>query len=229
MKHLITTTLLASTFLSAAVGAAEPAPTQAEVTEPKPYPLSLGAEIGTTGIGGTAAWRFSEHLGLRGGAHYVDYSDDGLEVEDITYGGSILLQNQELGLDIFPWKNRSFRITLGAFFNQNELEGTATGSVEIEGNTYTVSAADPVRLQIESDPVNPFVSVGGNLFYFDKAHRWAFFGEVGVVYTGEPEVRLTGPAIIPSNDLESERQEIEDALSDFPFWPVAKIGISFSF
>jgi hypothetical protein len=42
-----------------------------EAQEERSYPISINAEVGTTGIGGTVGWRFHDHFGVRGGMHYL--------------------------------------------------------------------------------------------------------------------------------------------------------------
>lgn len=190
--------------------------------------FSIGGEIGTTGPGGTVGWRFSDHLGLRAGGNYFRYSDN-REIEGVHYDAKLNLQSEQLALDIHPWKSRSFRITIGALFNQNEIKGSASGNVDIDGTTYVVTAADPVRLKVEPMAVNPFITVGGNLFYFDKKHHWAFTGEIGVAYTGHSDITLTGPVGIPLGGLQNEAQQVEDKMNEFPVWPLIKLGVSYSF
>jgi hypothetical protein len=80
--------------------------------------------------------------------------------------------------------------------------------------------------------VNPYLSIGGNFFYFDRAHRWAFGGELGVSYTGDPKVDLTrnGP---PSSTIDEAvagaLQNTKDWAKKYQWWPVAKLSVSFSF
>lgn len=80
--------------------------------------------------------------------------------------------------------------------------------------------------------VNPYLSIGGNFFYFDRDHHWALGGELGVAYTGDPDVSLTrsGPAS-PLLDaaVRVEQSRIEDYAEQFQFWPVVKIMVTFSF
>lgn len=201
------------------------------------WPVQIGIEGGTTGLGGSVGWRFSDHLGVHGGINYFSYSHDE-EIEGINYDAKLKLLSEPLTLDWYPWKERSFRVSIGALFNQNRLSGQGFGNpadtVEIGGDPYGWAAVGPLTIKIKHEPVAPYLSIGGNLFYFDDAHRWAFTGEIGVFYTGDASVELsrnTGAVPLPGIDpsLEREEREIEDEANDFPIWPVVKVGISFSF
>jgi hypothetical protein len=203
-------------------------------TAPDYRPLSLRIEGGTTGIGGAASWRFGDHFGLRAGCDYFTYNHND-EVEGISYDAKLRLQSEPLTLDWYPSKTSSFRVSLGLAFNQNRLTGTGTPTSEIEigDNTYTPAEVGTLNLRVEQQPVNAYLSIGGNLFYFDKAHHWALAGELGVMFTGDAKVGLnrTGGTGAPGldADIEKERQQIEDKLNDFKFWPVAKLSLNYSF
>ena len=154
-----------------------------------------------------------------------------------SYNAKLRLQSEPLTLDFFPWKNHSFRISAGIAFNQNQLTGVgnSTTDVEIGDNTYTPDELGTLKLSIKQQAVCPYLAIGGNLFYFDKAHHWSLAGEIGVMFTGNASVKLasTGgdPAVADAlaADIEKERKQIENKLNDYKFWPVAKLALSYSF
>lgn len=197
----------------------------------KPYPISINAEAGTTGLGGTVAWRFLPRLGIRGGMHYLRYTTPDFEVEDdesiTTYNARLQLQSQPLTLDIHPWKKSSFRISAGVLFNQNEFTGNSSGDVEIDGITYP---GEQLTFRVNQEDVCPYIGIGGDFVRFGKARRWALGGEIGVAFTGTWDVSISNPTGgIPSDELEKERQDIQDELKDIKFWPVLKLYLSFQF
>jgi len=197
----------------------------------KPYPFSVNAEFGSTGLGGTLAWRFLPHFGVRGGMHYLSWTSPDFEFEDdastTTFNARVFLQSEPLTLDIYPWKGRSFRISAGVLFNQNEFSGNSVGDVDINGTTYS---GEQLNVEITQDDVCPYIGIGGAFCYFDRAKRWSLGGELGVAYTGSPNVLLTNPTGgILASDLASEQQDIEDDVKDFKFWPVLKLYVSFQF
>lgn len=227
MKPTNTRTIIAVAIV-VALGARAQA---SEDPEEKSYPISINAEIGTTGIGGTVGWRFLDHFGVRGGMHYLSLTSPDYNIEDdastTTYNARIYLQSEPLTLDIYPWKKSSFRISAGILFNQNEFTGNSTGNVEINGNAYP---GEQLTFKITQDEFCPYVGIGGTFFYFDKAKRWSMGGEIGVAYTGSWSVSVANPTGgILLGDLIQEQQDLEDDIKNLKFWPVLKLSVSFRF
>jgi hypothetical protein len=106
-------------------------------------------------------------------------------------------------------------------FNQNELTGSASdgGAIGINGQ---------VSLKIQQLPVNPYLSIGGNFFYFDHAHHWALGGELGVAYTGRADVSLNG-SIGSRIEFDNESHRLQRYADQLEFWPMAKLFVSYSF
>ena len=95
---------------------------------------------------------------------------------------------------------------------------------------YTVPAGDSVHLLYKQQPVDPYVSIGGNV-YFDKHHHVSLGGELGVFYLGNPKVSVTDSpsGTIPQSDLNSYQQQAEHDLKKIPVWPILKVSLNFSF
>jgi len=194
--------------------------------------LTIGGEVGLLSFfSGSAAWRFSDHFGIRSGYNGFSYKR-AEDLSDVSYNIKLKMQSEPLLVDIHPWSTRSFRLSLGILFNQNKFSATATptANVDIGGGSYAPSQIGSLNLSVKQNSVSPYVGIGGNLFYFDSAHQWAFTTEWGVAFTGKPKVSLsaTGSAVSQS-DLEVERQQLADDLSKMTFLPVIKLGISYSF
>lgn len=199
---------------------------ESKVSPPKDHPVGLAIEAGTTGLGGTLAWRFHRNLGLRGGMHYFDYSRQDT-IEDVTYDAKLRLQSEPFTLDIYPWSKKSFRISAGILVNQNELTGDSDGAFSINGTAY---ANERLSFKATQNDICPYLGIGGNFFYFDQARRWSLGGDLGIAYTGSPEIILSNPTGgVPAADLDRARQDIDDEVRDFKFWPVIKLGVTFRF
>jgi len=155
--------------------------------------FTLGVEGGTTGIGGSFSWRFADHFGVRAGGDYLSLSDTGVKIDHIHYNATVRLLSEPLTLDYYPWQKSSFHISAGMQFNQNRLTGSAdtVGTIIIGGEPFPEESVGTLKLKVEQQPVNPYLSIGGNFFYFDRAHHWAFGGELGLTYTGDPDTSLT--------------------------------------
>jgi hypothetical protein len=173
----------------------------------------------------------------------LNYEDDAREIEGITYDSELRLQSFPLALDIYPWKNRSFRFTAGVLFNQNELTGRVpnpgTPGTRIfigdQGRDYDVSDdLNGLNMKVDQDEFSPFLSVGGN-FFLDRAKRWSITGELGVAYTGSPSATISigNPTTVLSPDFQedkaAEEKQLEDKMEDYKFYPIVKFGVNFSF
>jgi hypothetical protein len=192
-----------------------------------PYqPFTIGGEFGTTGYGGGANWRFSDHFGVGGAFDYL-YASYNHTIEGNGYNVNLKLQTEPVTLNWYPWKNHSFRFSVGALFNQNHSSGTATGNnLDLNGTTYSGT----LNLDLKQQPVNPYLGIGGNL-YFDKRHHVSLGGELGVFYTGEPRVTLTANTVPPANpaDVQGEINQITHYARYAQFWPVLKVSLNYSF
>jgi hypothetical protein len=208
---------------------------------PAYQPFSIGAEVATPGVGGSASWRFADHWGARAGFNYWSYSQNGNEIEGIKYNTDLRLMSQPLAVDIYPWRASSFRFTVGIMLNQNELTGvrpadnsTAYVPTTIGNGIYDtgLNGIGDLNLKAKQQPVSPYVSIGYS-YYFDKAKHWSLSGEIGVAYTGSPDVALstsTRSEITDPNlrgDLNVEAQQIED--NAMKFYPILRIGVNYSF
>jgi hypothetical protein len=212
--------------------------------EPPFRRLSLIAEAGLSGFGGALSWRFTDHLGLRGGMDYFPtYSKSGsedLSTDEVSgpvdYQAHLALQSEPLTLDVYPWRKHSFHISLGALFNQSNLKVQAMpteGIITINGNDYFVDPGGRLNLKINQPTVCPYLSIGGNFFYFDHAHHVSMGGELGVAY-GKWNVSLTSqniqdPGDTLTGDLKAAQKQLSDRLQAVPLFPVIKLNLCYSF
>jgi hypothetical protein len=218
-------------------------------------PFTLGAEASSTGLGGSFSWRFTDHFGARVGINYFEYSDSGDEfmgaqvdivnpvapgtpvIGQATFDKKYRLMSEPIGLDIYPWKKSSFRITVGVMINQNEATGVihsdpvfgqTTLRFSDAGILYDSASIGDVTMKVEQLPVAPYVSMGAS-YFFDKAKHWSLAGEVGVAYTGNPDVTVTTgtPNALAPADVDAITQEIEDG--SWQFYPIIKVSVNYSF
>jgi len=204
-------------------------------------PFTLGVEASSTGPGLALDWRFSDHFGARAGVNgFFGSSIDigNRDIEGITYDTKLKLMSEPLALDIYPWKSSTFRVTVGILLNQNELTGKGVpvfnsppGQYEFNINGVWYQAGPngigDLNMKFEQPAVAPYVS-GGMRISLDKAKHWSLGGEVGVAYTGNPDVTLsTSSGLVPQQDLDAEAQQIEDAA--WKFYPIVKVSMNYSF
>jgi hypothetical protein len=165
-----------------------------------------------------------DHLGAHAGADYWYQSGDA-DIKSLRYGYKLKVLSETVALDIYPWKTHSFRVALGMMINQSDLSGHISGGYTLDGIRYSGT----LDLSIKPKPVEPYLGIGGNLFYFDHAHHWAMFGELGAAYTGEPRVTFTASDSRASGSLVRELDRVQNALNKFPIWPILKLGVTYSF
>ncbi len=227
LTHVATVVLAAlgaATACAASPAAGVTSPLSLDDPRPSfPQGLTFGLEAGTTGAGGRVDWRFMDHFGVGTAFDYFSYSDSAT-IKGINYNADLRLMSQPLTLNLYPWAGRSFHVSLGVMFNENQLKGDATGTVNLGGTPYT----GHVHLKIEQEVADPYLSIGGNL-YFDKAHHWSLGGELGVTYTGDPSVTLTTNPAAPAAQLDAERNQVKDYARDAQFWPILKLSLNYTF
>jgi hypothetical protein len=192
-------------------------------TEAPPYyPYNTQLGVGLTGLGGEFTWRFMDHLGAGIGASGLTYSRQGT-MEGVDFNARLRLLTAPLTVAYYPWTAHSFRLNLGAAYNDNQLTGQATGSTTLQGTPYTGT----LNLRLRQEPVDPYFSLAGNLFYFDRRHHWAMAGELGGFYTGKPRVDLTGSPSSPA--IATEQQKLVHYARQVQYWPVLTLGVAYSF
>jgi hypothetical protein len=206
--------------------AAEATDASESSSRPPYQPWTVGAEVGTPGIGGFGSWRFYDHLGVRTGFDYFQWTVNDLSIGDFKYSTKLRLMSEPLTLDIYPWQKHSFHVSVGMLFNQNQLTGSSSG----------ISDLGVLDLKIQQRVVNPYASIGGNFLYFDHAHHWGLGGELGVAYTGTPIISLTRSGVFSGGGrdsinpaLNNEKQKVKDWADQFKWFPVVKLMVTYSF
>ncbi|HRP35213.1 MAG TPA: hypothetical protein PLI48_04940 [Gammaproteobacteria bacterium] len=189
--------------------------------------FAVGAKAGTTGLGLEATWRLTDAVNLRGGYYAFDYDTD-LEEEGVEYDGDLRLRNAALFADWHPFGG-AFRISAGGVQSGNKFLGSADGELEVGDNTYT----GQLEAEVSWSGLAPYLGIGfGNAM---RGGRLSFSFDLGVMFTGAPDVRLDGSVNDPAledafaEDLARERANLEDELSDAKYYPVVSLGFAYRF
>ncbi|MDE0204710.1 MAG: hypothetical protein OXP66_01570 [Candidatus Tectomicrobia bacterium] len=204
-----------------------------------------GAHVSTLGLGVFVARDVSNAFAVRGMVNYFGRDLDRHEA-GIQYEVDLQLQSVGLILDWHAFRN-GFRLSGGAFLNQNEFAATAEGSdMEIGENEYN-GLLDAL---VDFDGVAPYLGLGWNS---GRGRSGLGFGiEAGVLFQGTPKLSASGmvteggitcdfsvsqngnatvcPALgVLKADLEVEHRELDDELEGYQFYPVLSLSVSYRF
>lgn len=189
--------------------------------------FALGAKAGTTGLGLEGTWGLSQSVNLRLGYYAFDYSTD-LEEQGVEYDGDLDLQNAGLFADWHPFQG-GFRLSAGGIQTGNEFRGFADGELEVGVNTYQAE----LNAEVGWSTFAPYLGLGfGNAV---DSGRWSFAFDLGVMFVGEPSVRLVGSIDEPAlqaqfdQDVAREEAELREELKDTKHYPVVSLGVAYHF
>lgn len=207
--------------------------------------VNLG--IGTTGIVVEYDKLISEKLHVRGSLQYFTYDED-FEEDDIDYSGEITSSHFGVLADYHPFGG-FFRLSAGLFVTDLAFgldAKTTQAELEIGDENYIIEDGntDPLRLSadVEFAPISPFLGFGwGN----SPGEGFGFSFDVGVLVVGEAEVdydasgtvteESTGTTIDVNRNadfqenLQKERDSLEEEFEDFSIYPVVVFGVSYTF
>ncbi len=197
--------------------------------------VTLSAIAGTTGLGADVSWRFHDRLGVS--AQYaggLDWDGD-WDTDDVLYDGDLSLSAGALKLDFYPFAGR-FYLTAGAMLPDMEanVRGRANGNqaFEVGGETFQSDQVGHLAGKLTiADGVQPYAGWG-----WRSSHRSGFgmFSEFGVMATNV-DVSLSSSRGFENDSrvfreaLRREEQELKDDAETLSVYPVAVIGISYTF
>lgn len=219
--------------------------------------LGVGVRASTLGLGAELSISMLERLNLRIPVSGFDYSDDITE-DNIRYDANLELLTVGLLADYHVFGG-GFHVTGGVASNGNELkllasEDTGNESFEVGNQTYVSDPNDPFELRagLDFNSVAPYVGLGwGNAARGDSALYFKF--EVGALVQGSPKASASASGSVcnestqscsftsfdvEGNDpraqqfrqeLEQERQTIEEQIDEFDIYPVVGLSIGYRF
>ncbi len=204
---------------------------------------TLGLNVGTNGAGIDISVPMTESLNIRASLNGATYSQSETE-SDIAYDVSGDLLTVGAILDYYPVQSSQFHLSAGAFYNGNQIEGNGkptSGTYEINDIEYDADEIGSLDAALDFNGIAPYVGLGWG--YNSSTSGWGFSFDVGALYHGTPQVAMdvTRGSGIPSDpmgdalfeeiqaDVEEQRKTTEDDLSDFKWYPVVRIGLTYKF
>lgn len=193
--------------------------------------FGIGVKAGTLGIGVEGTWRPLPYMDLRVGLNSYDYDDDGSQA-GVDYDATLNLDTAYATAN-FRFPLSPFRFTAGLYSNGNELNMVSTDSFtfDIGNQTYTSAEVGTLSSTTSFGSTAPYVGIGYDFSLFGKVGMNL---DLGVLWQGEPDVALMADGLLASDpaflaELEAERLQLEDEVSDYKAWPVITLGFVFNF
>ncbi len=199
----------------------------------------IGAKVGTLGVGVEYIQPVNKYLDGRLGLNLLTWGYD-LDESDVSYEADLELKSISVLADYHPWAD-SFRISAGLLYNDNQFSVTAepdgNGTYKLNDVRYSANSISSVDGSIEFNQFSPYIGIGWGA-YATSSHGWSFNVDLGVMYHGEPDPSLSvecrpgTPAALCQrlrSDVKAEQAELKDAMSDFQWYPVFSVGVSYSF
>ena len=200
---------------------------------------SIGADIGTTGIGITGVKKlkgYEDKWGVRVGYHQYSKSFNTTD-NKADYDFDLELQDFQLMADYHPW-NTSFKVTFGALYNGIELDGKITpkgGTITIGGTPYTTAELGGVKTKVEfANNIAPYIGIGWDTSFYKPKNSWGFTFNLGVAYSGSAKVSYSADYGAVQKDvidekLEVEKKSLQDDLDKYKYIPYISIGANYKF
>ena len=210
-------------------------------------PVSVRAEVGTSGYGGAVSYRVNPYVGLSLGYNGGDLSwSDDIKVDGSTYDLDMENNNTYLNAELYPWgasENafaRSLYVAAGVAYLDNDYDlqkRTSAGrTLSINNNDYEVVDASKDggvtgKMSYKND-IAPYVGFGLNAPVYKNI---GVFGEVGAYYTGNPDVKLDAynlKAVTGAKPIDQAVADEQDKIANkgsYEWMPVGKVGVSFKF
>jgi len=211
-----------------ASGLALPAAAQETDAAARDYrTFAAAVSAGSMGFGLEPSVAVAEKLSLRVPIRYYKYDTEVTE-GGIAYQGSLKLGGLGFLGDFHPFAN-GFRLSGGAFLNFQDISLTATpsASVSIGGVPYLPGQVGTIAVTADYAALAPYAGIGyGGAV--KSAPGLEFFADLGILYTGQPDLTMTtSGGVVSLLDINSELNEIEGSFPSIA--PVIQLGLSYRF
>jgi hypothetical protein len=194
--------------------------------------IAAGPQVSTLGAGAEISLPLGERFGLRIGGNVIDLSL-GHAIDGVDYDTDVDFKSVGLVLDWYPGPD-GFRLSAGMRLDGNRLRLSAlpTQPVRLGSTTYGPAQVGRLDATVGFAQVAPYAGVGWQGTLVDG--RLLVGVDVGVLYQGSPDVRLSAAGTAAGSaqfqaDLESQRQGIANNLGPLRFFPVVALTLTYRF
>jgi len=201
--------------------------------------VAVGAGVSTLGYGVHVATEVNSFVALRLNGNFGDFRVPDFGYLESSPGGinyDVDASMQTIGLlaDIHPLGlspiGGGFVLTGGVYYNKNEFDFTANAPAgTVIGGTPLPAAATVIANMTFGQDYAPYAGLGYD-GTFQGIVPVSFFLTAGVLFQGSPSVTMTeSTGTISQADLAAEAREIENAASNYEYYPVVAVGLTISF
>ncbi len=202
--------------------------------------FAVGATAGTLGIGAEASYLAYDYLAVRAAVTGLTFNAGeavsyfGGEPSDADYNFDASGMTAGLLFDLHPFAD-GWRLTAGVRYMDVELNAVNNNGATLGTQTFTAAQIGSLSTSIRnSNPAAPYLGFG-----YDAAHylrdgsRFTLGFEVGALYAGQPDVKLSttiNTALGLDAAVAAEEKTIRDSLKQFYwFYPVVMFSGKMSF
>jgi hypothetical protein len=195
--------------------------------------FAIDGRAGTLGLGGDLVVNLFRDVNFRAGIGVFSFDYDST-INGLDYQFNLDLRTFPLTIDWYPFHG-AFHVSGGVIVNDTDLDYRAKSSttVEVGDQTYTAAEAGTLLGSVDFKRVAPYAGIGwGNPFGQDN--RWGLMLDLGVAFTGSPDVTLRATGSLASDptfqsELRKEQQDIQDKVDDYKFYPVVSLSLYYRF
>jgi len=195
--------------------------------------VSVGAKVGTLGLGLEAIKPVNNNLDLRVGVNKFDF-DANETLDGVDYTATLGMQNVSALADYRP-AGSGFFISGGVMMNDNNLNASATATrdepifIGEDGDFDTKIDSGSVTADISFDDVSPYLGVGYRK-PVSSAKGLSFAADAGVLLQGDPKIALTeSTGTVSQSDIDAEIESIRDDVDALKNLPVISLGVVYNF
>lgn len=198
----------------------------------------ITGKVSTLGVGLEYTRPLNKYFTARFGINGFDY-DKTIDESGVNYDATLELRSGSAIADYHPWA-AVFRISGGVLYNGNKFTIKAkpsNGTLDFNGTTYNAADVSSASGKIDFQPISPYIGIGWGSSPTSNS-TWSFEADIGAIYQGTPDASLSvvcGGTLNAAqcaqlkNDVAAERVQLQDTISDFKWYPVVSVGVSYKF
>lgn len=197
------------------------------------------AGISTLGLSGQAGFYFTKNIAVRGQVNTLEFDVDDIDISSLKASGDIKGTTVGLIGDIHIMDS-GFFLSGGAYYTDIAADASApvtvSGSVDINGTTYTAADIASVQGSVEYDKFSPYAGLGYRKAFNNGLHIGF---NAGILSVGKPKFSLDADILNTTletaiqTDLSAEladfQAEFESEVSKLNIVPVVRFSVGYSF